>query len=53
MTGLSCSSIPGPATTIADIFDRHGRDMGFDIPGRTDYVEALRPLLTRWAWSRT
>ena len=29
----------------ADIFDRHGRDMGFDIPGRTDYVEALRPLL--------
>ena len=24
---------------------RHGRDMGFDIPGRTDYVGALKPLL--------
>lgn len=23
----------------------HGRDMGFDIPGRTDYVSALKPLL--------
>ena len=29
----------------ADIFARHGRDMGFDIPGRTDYVEGLKPLL--------
>ena len=29
----------------ADIFTRHGRDMGFDIPGRTDYVEGLKPLL--------
>ena len=29
----------------ADIFARHGRDMGFDIPGRTDYVESLKPLL--------
>ena len=29
----------------ANIFARHGRDMGFDIPGRTDYVEDLRPLL--------
>ena len=29
----------------AGIFARHGRDMGFDIPGRTDYVEALSPLL--------
>lgn len=28
-------------TTLA----RHGRDMGFDIPGRTDYVSALKPLL--------
>ena len=24
---------------------KFGRDKGFDIPGRTDYVEALRPLL--------
>jgi glucuronate isomerase len=29
----------------ADIFACHGRDMGFDIPGRTDYVEGLKPLL--------
>lgn len=28
-----------------EIFDRFGLDKGFDIPGPTDYVEALRPLL--------
>ncbi|WP_413203430.1 glucuronate isomerase [Rhodospirillum sp. A1_3_36] len=28
-----------------DIFARFGRDKGFDIPTRTDYVRALRPLL--------
>ena len=28
-----------------DVLSCHGRDMGFDIPGRTDYVDALRPLL--------
>ena len=27
------------------ILDIHGRDMGFDIPTRTDYVSALKPLL--------
>ena len=27
------------------VFDRHGPDKGFDIPGRTDYVDALSPLL--------
>lgn len=27
------------------VFARFGRDKGFDIPGRTDYVHALRPLL--------
>jgi glucuronate isomerase len=27
------------------IMARHGRDMGFDIPTRTDYVGALKPLL--------
>jgi len=27
------------------ILDIHGRDMGFDIPTRTDYVRALKPLL--------
>jgi glucuronate isomerase len=29
----------------AGIFAQFGRDKGFDIPGRTDYVAALRPLL--------
>ena len=29
----------------AEILARHGRDMGFDIPGRTDYVTSLKPLL--------
>jgi len=29
----------------APLFARFGRDRGADIPGRTDYVEALRPLL--------
>ncbi len=27
------------------VFARHGRDKGFDIPGRTDYVAALKPML--------
>ncbi len=29
----------------ATVFARHGRDKGFDIPGRTDYVAALKPML--------
>lgn len=29
----------------AQIFARHGRDKGFDIPMRTDYVHALKPML--------
>ena len=28
-----------------EIFNRFGLDKGFDIPGRTDYVSALKPLL--------
>lgn len=27
------------------MFKTYGRDMGYDIPGRTDYVTALRPML--------
>ncbi|MDU8927034.1 glucuronate isomerase [Alisedimentitalea sp. MJ-SS2] len=27
------------------VMARHGRDMGFDIPGRTSFVEHLKPLL--------
>ncbi len=30
------------------IFERFGRDKGADIPMRTEYVEALRPLLSRY-----
>ncbi|MBO3762136.1 glucuronate isomerase [Ciceribacter sp. L1K22] len=29
----------------AEVMARHGRDKGFDIPTRTDYVQALKPLL--------
>lgn len=29
----------------ATMMERFGRDKGFDIPGRTDYVAALKPLL--------
>ena len=29
----------------AFMFDRFGRDKGFDIPGRTDYVSAIKPML--------
>ncbi|MEJ1990434.1 MAG: glucuronate isomerase [Maritimibacter sp.] len=29
----------------APVLARHGRDKGYDIPTRTDYVRALRPLL--------
>ena len=31
-----------------DVFRRFGRDMGADIPARTDYVRALKPLLDRF-----
>jgi len=30
------------------VFDRFGRDKGADIPQRTDYVKALKPLLDRF-----
>jgi glucuronate isomerase len=30
----------------ATVFERFGRDKGFDIPSRTDYVGALQPLLS-------
>jgi glucuronate isomerase len=30
------------------IFERYGRDVGADIPSRTNYVDALRPLLNRF-----
>src|SRR3546814_19667244 len=30
------------------LFESHGRDKGCDIPTRTDYVHALKPLLDRF-----
>jgi glucuronate isomerase len=35
----------------AGLFQSHGRDKGADIPGRTDYVHALKPLLDRFGTS--
>lgn len=35
----------------AGLFTSHGRDKGADIPGRTDYVHALKPLLDRFGTS--
>jgi glucuronate isomerase len=32
----------------AQLHSKYGRDMGADIPGRTDYVHALKPLLNRF-----
>lgn len=34
------------------VFERFGRDKGADIPTRTDYVSALRPLLDRYGNER-
>lgn len=44
--GLVMQIHPGARRNHADrVMTMHGRDKGFDIPGRTDYVAALRPLL--------
>ncbi|MCB2099630.1 MAG: glucuronate isomerase [Rhodobacterales bacterium] len=44
--GLVLQIHPGSVRNhAADIFARFGRDKGFDIPRRTDYVGALKPLL--------
>ncbi len=44
--GLTLQIHPGSRRNHnASVFARHGRDKGFDIPGRTDYVSALKPLL--------
>ncbi|HET9763157.1 MAG TPA: glucuronate isomerase, partial [Casimicrobiaceae bacterium] len=36
-----------------EILERFGRDMGADIPTRTDYVRALKPLLDRFGNERS
>ncbi|MEC7669945.1 MAG: glucuronate isomerase [Pseudomonadota bacterium] len=44
--GLTLQIHPGARRNhSAPVFAAHGRDKGFDIPGCTDYVGALRPLL--------
>lgn len=44
--GLVLQIHPGSARNQSDeIMARFGRDKGYDIPTRTDYVHALRPLL--------
>ena len=44
--GLVLQIHPGAVRNhSAPVFAAHGRDKGFDIPGRTDYVHALRPML--------
>ncbi|MEM6372198.1 MAG: glucuronate isomerase [Pseudomonadota bacterium] len=44
--GLVMQIHPGSARNHSSgVFARFGRDKGFDIPTRTDYVTALRPLL--------
>ncbi|HSJ78971.1 MAG TPA: glucuronate isomerase, partial [Erythrobacter sp.] len=47
--GLVMQIHPGSARNHnAQVFARFGRDKGADIPTRTDYVTALRPLLSRY-----
>lgn len=44
--GLVLQIHPGSRRNHSDpVMAMYGRDKGFDIPGRTDYVAALRPLL--------
>lgn len=44
--GLVLQIHPGSRRNHSEyVFAQHGRDKGFDIPGRTDYVAALKPLL--------
>ncbi|RJE79019.1 glucuronate isomerase [Paracoccus sp. JM45] len=44
--GLVMQIHPGSRRNHSDqVMSVYGRDKGFDIPGRTDYVTALRPLL--------
>lgn len=44
--GLVLQIHPGSVRNHSDtMLARYGRDKGFDIPGRTDYVRALKPML--------
>ncbi len=47
--GLTMQIHPGSVRNHnRKLFERYGRDIGADIPGRTEYVDALRPLLDRF-----
>jgi glucuronate isomerase len=47
--GLTMQIHPGSVRNHnKKVYERYGRDMGADIPGRTDFVHALRPLLDRF-----
>jgi glucuronate isomerase len=47
--GLVMQIHPGSVRNHSpQVLARFGRDKGFDIPGRTDYVNALKPLLDRF-----
>ena len=47
--GLVMQIHPGSARNHnRKLFERYGRDVGADIPGPTNYVHALRPLLDRF-----
>jgi glucuronate isomerase len=51
--GLVLQLHPGSIRNHNDaIYQRFGRDMGADIPSRTDFVRALRPLLDRFGNER-
>ncbi|MCB1341681.1 MAG: glucuronate isomerase [Pseudooceanicola sp.] len=44
--GMTMQIHPGSRRNhSAPVFARHGRDKGFDIPGPTGYVDALKPML--------
>ncbi len=47
--GLTMQIHPGSVRNHnRKVYERYGRDMGADIPGPTNYVTALRPLLDRF-----
>jgi glucuronate isomerase len=51
--GLVMQLHPGSSRNHnAEVFERFGRDKGADIPTRTDYVHALKPLLDRFGNER-
>jgi len=51
--GLVMQIHPGSARNHnRELFERHGRDVGADIPRPTNYVDALRPLLDRFGNER-